>query len=316
MSALAVTEPRPTTGPSTSAGITFPRVLRAEWIKFRSLRSTWITYGVALLVADGLGALISGLRGNDIHRHGFEFGFDPVAFSLRGIMLAQLAIGVIGVLTVTGEYATGSIRASLTAVPKRTPVLVAKALVFAAITFLVAVVLTTVAFFAGQAILSTWSLGVSINHAGALRAVLCGAFYITAVGLTGLGLGFALRNTGGAIATLFGLVLVLPLIVEALPSSWQDHLFKYLPLPIAESLISSVRGSSALSVPVDPGRLCRGGTGDRAVRADAPRRLRISRANARASGRGWRGTPGCRTRRSRSRPRSGAPATPLRGRRC
>lgn len=229
-------------------GLSFRRVVRGEWIKFRSLRSTWITYGVAVLVADGLGALIAGLRGNEIHQHGFEFGFDPVAFSLRGIMLAQLALGVVGVLFVTGEYATGSIRASLTAVPKRTPVLLAKALVFTIVTFAVALVLCFVAFFAGQAILSTWNLGVSIGHTGALRAVLGGAFYVTVVGVMGLGLGFALRSTGGAIATLFGLILVVPLIVQALPQSWQEHITKYLPLPIAESLIAPVRGLGSNSL--------------------------------------------------------------------
>lgn len=222
--------------------VTFPRVVRAEWIKFRSLRSTWITYAVALLVADGLGVLIAWLRGRDLHQHGFELGFDPVAFSLHGLMPAQLAVGVVGVLFVTGEYATGSIRATMTAVPKRFPVLLAKTLVFAVVTFVVALVLCFAAFFAGQAVLSTWHLGVSIGHPGALRAVLGGAFYLTVVGLMGLGLGFAVRSTGGAIAALFGIVLVLPLIVQALPSSWQQHTMKYLPLSIAESLISQLAG--------------------------------------------------------------------------
>jgi ABC-type transport system involved in multi-copper enzyme maturation permease subunit len=225
---------------ATVSGLTFTHVLKAEWIKFRSLRSTWITYAVALLVADGLGVLIAGLRGNDIHHHGVGFGFDPVAFSLHGIMPAQLALGVVGVLFVTGEYATGSIRSTMTAVPRRVQVLLAKTLVFATITFVVALLMTFVAFFAGQAVLSTWSLGVPLSHSGALRAVLGGAFYVTMVGLMGLGLGFAIRSTGGAIATLFGVVLVLPLIVQALPTSWQDHITKFLPLPIAESLITTV----------------------------------------------------------------------------
>lgn len=222
--------------------VTFPRVLRAEWIKFRSLRSTWVTYTVALLVADGLGVLITWLRGNDIHQHGFEVGFDPVAFSLHGMMPAQLAFGVVGVLFVTGEYATGSIRSTMAAVPRRFPVLLAKTVVFAVVTFAVALVLCFVAFFAGQAVLSTWHLGVSLGHPGALRAVLGAAFYLTVVGLMGLGFGFAIRSTGGAIATLFGVVLILPLIAQALPSSWQSHIVKFLPLSIAESLISELAG--------------------------------------------------------------------------
>lgn len=238
---------------ATVTRVTFTRVLRSEWIKFRSLRSTWITYAVALLVADGLGVLIAWLRGRDIHQHGFELGFDPVAFSLHGLMPAQLAFGVVGVLFVTGEYATGSIRATMTAVPRRFPVLLAKTAVFAVVTFTVALVLCFVAFFAGQAVLSTWHLGVSIGHPGALRAVVGGAFYLTVVGVMGLGLGFAVRSTGGAIATLFGIVLVLPLIAQALPASWQSHIVKYLPLSIAESLISQLLGALTSALPTGAG---------------------------------------------------------------
>ena len=232
-------------------GLSFARVVRSELIKFRSLRSTWITYAVALLVADGLGTLIAALRGNDIHQHLQQRGevLDAVSFPLHGIFLAQLAIGVIGVLYVSGEYATGSIRATMTAVPKRVPVLLAKTLVLGLITGVLALVMTFVAFFAGQAVLSTWNLNVTIGHPGALRAVTGAALYLVCVGLMALGFGFALRNTGGAIATLFGVVLVLPLIVQSLPTSWQDNISKFLPLNIADHMMSTRYdpGSHALS---------------------------------------------------------------------
>lgn len=228
---------------TTVSGLSLTRVLRSELIKLRSLRSTWITYAVALLVADGLGALVSGLRGNDIHNrilaHAGPEHFDAVSFTLHGVMLAQLAIGVLGVLFITGEYATGSIRSSMTAVPKRTPVLAGKTVVFGAVTFVVSLAMTSIAFFVGQAILSSWSLDVSIGHAGAVRAVVGAAFYLLCIGLMGLGIGFAIRSTGGAIATLFGIVLVLPLIVQALPQSWQDNITKFLPLNIAEQMMST-----------------------------------------------------------------------------
>lgn len=223
-------------------GLSFARVLKSELIKFRSLRSTWITYAVALLVADGLGVLIAYLRGNDIHQHiqqGVGEVIDPVAFPLHGIFLAQLAIGVIGVLFVTGEYATGSIRASMTAVPKRVPVLLGKTLVLGTVTAVLALAMTFIAFFAGQAVLSTWSLNVTLSHPGALRAVTGAALYLVCIGLMALGIGFALRNTGAAIATLFGLVLVLPLIVQSLPQSWQDNITKFLPLSIADHMMST-----------------------------------------------------------------------------
>lgn len=223
----------------TIGGLSFANVIRSEFIKFRSLRSTWITYVVALLIADGLGVLVAALRGNDIHNHGGAEGIDPVAFTLHGIFLAQLAIGVIGVLYVTGEYATGSIRSSMTAVPRRVPVLLGKTVVLGSVTAVLSLVMTFVAFFAGQAVLATWGLNVSLGHTGALRAVTGSALYLVCVALMALGLGFALRNTGGAIATLFGVILVLPLIVESLPTSWQSNISKYLPLNIADHMIST-----------------------------------------------------------------------------
>lgn len=230
-------------------GLSFARILKSELIKFRSLRSTWITYAVGLLIADGLGVLIAALRGQDLHSHGGGRVIDSVAFPLRGLMLAQLAIGVIGVLYVTGEYATGSIRASMTAVPKRVPVLLGKAAILGTVTGVVGLVMTFVAFFAGEAVLSTWGYNVGLGHPGALRAVTGAALYLVCVALMGLGIGFALRNTGGAIATLFGIVLVLPLIAESLPTSWQDHISKFLPLNIAVHMIETHYdpGSTALS---------------------------------------------------------------------
>src|ERR1700753_624875 len=117
-------------------GVTQRRTVVSEWIKFRSLRSTWWSIGIALLISVGLGILFADLRGNDIMHHG---GFEPdqTAVSLRGFYLAQLAIGVLGVLFVTGEYSTGMIRATLAAVPKRVPVWLGKISVFAVVTFVI-----------------------------------------------------------------------------------------------------------------------------------------------------------------------------------
>jgi hypothetical protein len=161
-------------------------------------------------------------------------------------------VGVLGVLFITGEYSTGMIRATLAAVPKRVPVWTAKIGVFATIIFSVSLVAAFIAFLGGQAVLSSYHaqlpvlgkdgfvisnptlafvhLGVPLSHPGSLRAVFGAALYMVGVGLLGIGCGFAIRNTGGAIATLFGLILVLPLLAQALPSSLQDHVNKYLPL--------------------------------------------------------------------------------------
>jgi ABC-type transport system involved in multi-copper enzyme maturation permease subunit len=241
--------------PDPHLGVTQPRTMNSEWIKFRSLRSTWWSIGIALLISVGLGILFSDLRGNDIATHG-GFEPDPTALSLRGFYLAQLAVGVLGVLFITGEYSTGMIRATLSAVPRRMQVWVAKIAIFAAVIFLITLVAAFVAFLGGQAVLGSYhvhggfttgpkggiaftpgdsigtlhSLGVSIRHSGSVRAIFGAALYMVGVGLLGLGCGFILRNTGAAIATLFGLLLVLPLLAQALPSSQQQHVSKYLPL--------------------------------------------------------------------------------------
>jgi hypothetical protein len=244
----------------------------SEWIKFRSLRSTWWSIGIALLISVGLGILFSDLRGADIQAHG-DFEPDQTALSLRGFYLAQLAIGVLGVLFITGEYSTGMIRATLSAVPRRVPVWVAKIVVFAAVIFAITLVAAFVAFLGGQAVLSGYhfngqvltgpnggikgivgpnvagghSLGVSISHPGSVRAIFGAAFYVTGVGLLGLGCGFILRNTGAAIAALFGLLLVLPLLAQALPSSLQQDVSKYLPLSAGTAAMNTVTGTNELA---------------------------------------------------------------------
>jgi ABC-2 type transport system permease protein len=250
--------------------VTQRRVVNSEWVKFRSLRSTWWSITTALAAAIGLGVLFTGLRGRDIAQHG---GFEPdmTMLSLRGFFLAQLAVGILGVLFVTGEYSTGMIRASLSAVPKRVPVWAAKIAVFAGVIFLVSLVAAFVAFLAGQGVLSQYTahyaitsgprgtlifvgpnapahpLGVPLNHSGSVRAIFAAALYLVGVGLLGVGFGFVVRNTGGAIATLVGLLLVLPLLAQALPSSLQDHVTKYLPMIAGSAGMSTVRGTDQLA---------------------------------------------------------------------
>jgi ABC-2 type transport system permease protein len=231
-----------------ATGVTPVRVIVSEWIKFRSLRSTWYSLGAALVVAIGLGVLFAALRGHDIASHGgIGPDFDPVQLSLRGMFLAQLAVGVLGVLLITGEYSTGMIRASLSAVPRRVPVLAAKVIVFGSATFVVATAASLVAFLGGQAALDSYGLGVSLTSDGAARAVVGAGLYLVLVGLLGLGCGFALRNTGGAIATLFGLILVLPLLGQALPVSWQNHVNRYLPLNAGTAVMATKQDPDSLT---------------------------------------------------------------------
>jgi ABC-2 type transport system permease protein len=229
--------------------VTQGRVVTSEWIKFRSLRSTLFTLLAAIICTVGLGLLISWLRANNFRHNGITPGphFDLTLISLRGIYLAQLPIGVLGVLVITGEYSTGMIRATLAAVPRRLPVLWAKAIVFAAVVFVLLGIASLLAFLGGQAFLSNAGFHATLSSPGAARAVLGGALYLMVIGLLGVGLGFLVRNTAGAISALFGLLLVLPPVVAALPTSLYNDIWKYLPLNSGTQILTTVQDPSLLT---------------------------------------------------------------------
>jgi hypothetical protein len=211
--------------------VTQARVIRSEWVKFWSLDSSRIAIAVAFIGVIGIGLLYTGLTA--AHWQNVPPSErvlpDPTSASLSGYAIAQLIVGVLGVLVVTGEYGTGMVRASLAAVPKRLPVLWAKVAVFACVTFAVTTVASFVAFFIGQALLNSQGIGTTIGAPGVLRAVVGMGLYLTGTGLLGVGIGWIIRNTAGAISTVLGLLLVLPGIVEALPTSWGEHVAPYLP---------------------------------------------------------------------------------------
>jgi hypothetical protein len=214
-----------------ASGSVLGAAIASEWTKLRSVRSTmWallatvgITIGLACLFCAAYVARYDRLGPREIR------SIDPTVLSLRGLFLGVLALGVLGVLVMTSEYATGMIRATLTAVPQRRTLLAAKTIVFGAVALVVSMASAFVAFSAGQAILSKRSLGASFGDPNVLRAVLGAGAYLTAVGLLGLALGAILRRTAGAVATLVGLVFVADLLIEALPSPWNDDISKFLP---------------------------------------------------------------------------------------
>ena len=230
--------------------VTQARVLRSEWTKFRSLRSTVWTLLVAVSLMVGIGALFSAVTAShwDTATLADRASFNPITTSLNGIVLAQLAIGVLGVLFMSGEYGTGMIRASLTAVPRRLPVLWGKLAVLAGMVLSVSLVASFVSFFLGQALLDGHDLGVSITSPGALRSVTGAALYLTVAGMIGLALGAVLRNTAAGISTFVGAFFVIPPLAGLLPSSISDHLTKYLPSNAGGSVFGDTRGvSHALS---------------------------------------------------------------------
>jgi hypothetical protein len=232
-------------GPPPQIGrVTQTRVALSEWTKFRTLRSTVYTFlfGVgATIVFAILPAVINATRWSTMSLQD-KLTFNPLETSLIGINVAQLALGVLGVLMITGEYSTGMIRATFTAVPKRLPVLWAKLGVYGVVTLVVSIPSTLIAFFSAQSILAGHTLfgrdiSLSISDPGVARAVVGGALYLTLIGLFGLGLGAIIRNTAGGIGAFVTILFVIPPVLTLLPSSWNDAVSPYLPSNAGQAIM-------------------------------------------------------------------------------
>ncbi|HEY0168475.1 MAG TPA: ABC transporter permease subunit [Jatrophihabitans sp.] len=232
---------------ATQLRVTQPRVLRSEWTKFRSLRSTLHTLLVAAVLLIGLGAVFSAVTASQ--PSGFGPGENATSTSLTGTFFAQLAIGVLGVLLISGEYSTGMIRASLTVVPRRLPMLWAKLAVFAAAVFLTMLIASFTAFVTGQALLEGHHQNASLTTPGTLRSIVGAALYLTVAGITGVALGALLRNTAAAISTFVGAFFVIPPLTMLLPASFADHFAQYLPSNAGAMLVG---GDYGLSDPLAP----------------------------------------------------------------
>lgn len=227
---------------TSSGGVAmFADILRSEICKLRSVRSTSWTLGAAVAFNVGLAALVAVVLPNHL-----KANFDATRISLGGLHLSQIAIGMLGVLTITSEYDTGMIHPSLSAVPRRGWLLGAKAIVFAATALVVGTVASFAAFFVFQAFLSDESLRTSLGDPGVVRAVIGGGLYLTVLGLFGLGLGAILRGGAAAIAALFGVLFVPPLLLELLPHSWQETIGPYVPMEAGSQIYALRQGADSL----------------------------------------------------------------------
>ncbi|HEX2133385.1 MAG TPA: ABC transporter permease [Actinophytocola sp.] len=202
------------------------RLFRSEWTKFRSLRSTWLTAAVTVLLGVGISALASAGQAREYTGE----DWDPTAVSLTSLLVSQLAIGVLGVLVITAEYATGTIQPSMIAAPRRGRFLAAKAAVLAFAAVLLGQLIGFASFFAGQAMIA----GVGVPHAtlgqpDVLRAVVGSGLYLAVIGLLGLGLGTVLRSTAGAIGALVSITLLVRAVAQALPEAWATWMDRYWP---------------------------------------------------------------------------------------
>jgi ABC-type transport system involved in multi-copper enzyme maturation permease subunit len=225
--------------------VTQLRVFVSELTKLRSVRSTKWSLAAAFVFTVGVPAIAAAV----VSHHwphaspNDRADFHPLEVSFVGVQIAQLAIGVLGVLVITAEYSTGMIRASMSAVPRRLPVLWGKAVVYALTTLALMIPAVLLAFLVSQSILSGRSIQIGFTHAGVPRAVFGAALYLTVIGLFGLGLGAIVRNTAGGIATFAGVMFVLPPLMNVLPASWNSAASPYLPLQAGEALLSLTRGN-------------------------------------------------------------------------
>ena len=250
MSAVLTSEPASARAADPVLKVTQARVLLSEFTKFRTVRSTVWTLLVAVVLMIGISALFSAVTASQYHTFSpaDRATFNPVSISLSGMMFAVVAFGVLGVLMISGEYSTGMIRSSLTAVPRRLPVLWGKLAVFAGVIFSISLVASLISFFLGQALLSGHHLGASIAAPGAVRSIIGAALYVTVSGMIGVALGALFRNTAAGIATFAGVFFVIPPLTGLLPASISDHLSQYLPSYAGDALWGGARSvTNALS---------------------------------------------------------------------
>jgi ABC-2 type transport system permease protein len=221
-------------------------VVRSEWTKFRSLRSTPLTIGIAFALAVGFGVLITnGLAHQWVAGTAEDrAGWDPVYASLLGCFtLAQLAVAALGVVSVTAEYATGAIRTSLAAVPRRSHFLLAKVVVVGLASFAIGEAMVLVAYLAGQpTIANIGAPNSTMDGTGVLGALFGGGLWLMAIALIGAALGVLLRATAGAFAVVVGATLIAPLVSGVLP----DWFARWWPTMAGAQIFHTVHDPAAL----------------------------------------------------------------------
>ncbi|MFI8999048.1 ABC transporter permease [Streptomyces sp. NPDC053541] len=215
--------------------ITPTRVLRAEWHKLWTVRSTWATLLTAVALVLGVGILM----GATYTSGGGDSDVDTVILTLYGSQLGGIAIAVLGILLTAGEYATGLVRATLTAVPRRLPVLAAKAAVFAGVVFTLSSATALLTFGVAQIFLHDTDQAASLTDDGVLAALAGNAAGVTLLGLVALGLGAALRSVPGALGAFIGGVMILPEVLGMLPYESVDTAIRYFPTQAAGALGSA-----------------------------------------------------------------------------
>ena len=260
--------------------------IASEFTKIRSVRSTYWTLAALLVVSIGVGAAITGgAAANFSHNPPNKAGFDATQTSLAAFFeIGQLIIAVIAALAITAEYSTGMIRTSLTAQPRRGTVYAAKAIVLTSLTLIVSLVTSFIAFFVGQALLSSSGVSASLFHSvtipqnanvtcpqqgqvpdggglppgckvvfsgtdvisptTVLLAIIGCALFVTLVAIIAFGIGAIIRHTAGTIAIAIAALFIIPVLEHALPNDWQWDIMRFLP-DAANRVVSVTIGNNA-----------------------------------------------------------------------
>lgn len=231
--------------------VTGARVLRAEWSKLWSLRSTWVTLALSVFFIVAFG-IISATRYKAHAVAGGHFGHDfanstALSLSLFGTNFGQLAFGVLGVLVTAGEYSTGMIRSTLAAVPRRLPVLWSKAFVVGLVALVAATVAVFAAFSVASADLTSTKAAMTFSHDGVVRSLVGAALYLGLVSVIGAALGSLLRSIAGALSVLVAILMLVPGLVSLLPDDWQINASKYFPSHAGEAMYALTQDSATLS---------------------------------------------------------------------
>jgi ABC-2 type transport system permease protein len=238
--------------PATAGNASFAGALRSEFTKIRSVRSTYWTLLALVVVTVGLGALSSWSATRNPHGP----DFDPTMRSLGGLYFSQLVIAVLGVIVITSEYSTGMIRTTLTTMPRRGTMIAAKATVFGLLSFVTGLITCFASFFLGQELMSghhsftgfnngqpvvsPGHLNATLGQPHVLRAVIGGALFLTACGMLAFGIGLLVRHTAAGISIMVALLFVVTILVNLLPSSWQNDVVRWMPADAGTQIWTTV----------------------------------------------------------------------------
>jgi len=240
---------------ATGSGLSFLGIMRSEWIKLRSLRSTVWSFVLLIVLGIAVAALMSIASAVQLGGVGLSMQIPAgdqalilLSSATSGVFLGQMIVAILGVISITGEYSTGMIKSTLTAVPRRLPALAAKAIVMFLATFVVGLVSAVTSFGVASLLLLGEGLSANLFDPIVLVPLLASALYLALVAVFALGVGAFLRSSAGSIALAVGTLLVLPVIVGLIPADWALSITPFL-LPNAGVEMFAQTGTSAIVEP-------------------------------------------------------------------